>query len=63
MFFNSELVHMQDILRNAGYDPADANQLQAEGMGPEELRHRITTTKPGEIGSLEFTHGLKKINP
>jgi hypothetical protein len=29
-------------------------------MGPYELEHRLKTTKPGEMGSLEFTHNLKK---
>lgn len=55
-----ELREMQDILKSNGYNPADATKLQEEGMGPYELEHRIKTTKPGEMGSLEYTHGLKR---
>ena len=43
---------IQDILKRHGYDPKDAKKLQDEGMGPEELEHRIKTTRPGGMGSL-----------
>lgn len=56
----SELQEMEGVLKKHGYDPKDAKALLAEGMGPEELEHRIKTTKPGEVGSLEYTHKLKK---
>lgn len=58
-----ELEEMQSILHRYGYDPKDAEKLAAEGMGPEELEHRIKTTKPGEMGSLEYTHSLQKKAP
>ncbi len=56
----AELKEMQDLLKKHGYDSKDAKKLQQDGMGPYELEHRIKTTQPGEMGSLEFTHGLKK---
>lgn len=56
----TELKEMQDLLKARGYDPKDAKKLQDDGMGPYELEHRLKTTKPGEMGSLEFTHNLKK---
>ncbi len=56
----TELKEMQDLLKARGYDPKDAKKLQNDGMGPYELEHRLKTTKPGEMGSLEFTHNLKK---
>jgi predicted RNase H-like nuclease (RuvC/YqgF family) len=56
-----ELHEMEEILREHGYDPKDAKKLQAEGMGPHELEHRIKSTTPGEMGSLEYTHRLKKL--
>jgi hypothetical protein len=55
-----ELKEMQDLLKKNGYDPKDAKKLQNDGMGLYELEHRIKTTKPGEMGSLEYTHDLKK---
>ncbi len=51
---------MSDILSKYGYDPKEAGRLAAEGMGPEELEHRIRTTESGGVGSLEYTHGLRK---
>ena len=56
-----ELGELQAILKKHGYDPKDAAKLAKEGMGPEELEHRIKSTKPGEMGSLEYTHNLKRI--
>jgi hypothetical protein len=56
-----ELREMQDILKQHGYNPQDAKKLQAEGMGPSELEHRIKTTRPGGMGSLEYTHRLQKL--
>jgi hypothetical protein len=55
------LREMEGILKKHGYNPKDAKKLQAEGMGPEELEHRIKTTKPGGKGSLEYTHNLKRV--
>jgi SNF2-related domain/N-6 DNA Methylase/Helicase conserved C-terminal domain len=52
-----ELAELADVLTGNGYDPADAARLQAEGMGPEELRECIKMT-PGTVGSLEHTYGL-----
>jgi len=51
---------MSDILSKYGYDPKEAERLAAEGMGPEELEHRIRSTEPGEVGSLEYTHRIHK---
>jgi len=56
-----ELGELQAILKKHGYDPKDAAKLAKEGMGPEELEHRIKSTKPGEKGSLEYTHNLNRI--
>ena len=50
---------MQDLLRSCGYNPAAAELLQREGMGPHELKARLRFV-PGEPGSLEWTHGYKK---
>jgi hypothetical protein len=55
-----ELKEMEGLLSKHGYDPKDAKKLQKEGVGPFELAHRIKTTTPGEVGSLEYTHNLKK---
>ena len=52
-----ELAGLADALTRGGYDPADAARLQAEGMGPEELRERLKVL-PGAIGSLQHSHGL-----
>lgn len=57
-----ELHEMQEILKGHGYDPKDAKKLQDEGMGTFELEHRIKSTHPGQMGSLEYTHGLKKVH-
>jgi hypothetical protein len=57
----SEMPEMESLLKKHGYDPKDAKRLQAEEMGPEELAHILKTTKPGAMGSLEYTHNLKKI--
>jgi len=54
---------MTEILRKHGYDPKVAWHLAREGMRPEELEHRIRSTKPGAVGSLEYTHGLHKLGP
>ena len=58
----SELKELQDILKEHGYDPKDAKALAKEGIGPTELEHCIKTTKPGQKGSLEYTHNLKKLS-
>lgn len=55
-----ELHELEAILKKHGYDPKDAKKLNDEGMGPEELEHRIKSTKPGGIGSLEYTHRIHK---
>ncbi len=57
-----ERSEMEQILRKHGYDPKEASKLLAEGMGPEELAHRIRSTRSGQMGSLEYTHGLKKVD-
>jgi hypothetical protein len=56
-----ELKELEAILRAHGYDPKKAQALLKEGMGPFELAHRIRTTTPGGMGSLEYTHGFKKM--
>lgn len=53
---------MRDLLKNSGYDPRDAERLQAEGMGPFELKDRLRHV-PGSMGSLGYTHGLKWDGP
>jgi phosphoglycolate phosphatase-like HAD superfamily hydrolase len=57
----SEVAEIETILKKHGYDPKDAVKLSKEGMGPEEVLHRIKSTKAGEKGSLEYTHGLKMV--
>jgi hypothetical protein len=47
---------MESLLEARGYNPADADKLHAEGMGPFELIERLK----GE-GSLEYTHNLVKL--
>jgi len=54
------LEEMKEILRRHGYNPAAAVALAREGMGPHELEHRIRSTTPGGVGSLEFTHRIHK---
>jgi hypothetical protein len=56
----AELFEMQTILENYGYNPTDAYIFYREGIGPYELEYRIKTTQPGEIGSIEYTHNIKK---
>ena len=51
-----ELRTMEDQLRQAGYDPGEAERLQAEGMGPDELDQRLT-----ERGGLERTHRVARL--
>jgi hypothetical protein len=55
------LHELQTLLRQHGYDPDDAKKLQEEGMGETELAHILKTTRPGEMGSLEYTHNFKRI--
>lgn len=57
-----ELLEMQEILQQCGYNTAYAEILQREGMGPHELKDRLRFA-PGEPGSLEYTHGYRKRNP
>jgi hypothetical protein len=57
-----ELSEMEDILRRRGFNPHDARMLQVEGMGPEELRGRASHA-PGSVGSLEYTHRLRRSTP
>jgi hypothetical protein len=56
-----ELQEMRQMLRLYGYNPAVAELLQREGMGPHELAYRLRF-EPGEPGSLEYTHGYRR-NP
>lgn len=55
-----DLHEMQGLLRHHGYDPNDAKKLQEEGMGSTELEHILKTTRPGEMGSLEYTRNIKR---
>jgi len=55
-----ELEAMQLLLANRGFDPKDAKKLQQEGMGEEELIGRLKHPA-GKIGSLEHSHGLKRV--
>lgn len=52
---------MAEILARHGYDPKMAAPLVREGMGAFELEHRILSTRPGEMGSLEYTHNIHKV--
>ena len=54
----TELLEMQVLLEQCGYNPAYAELLQREGMGPYELKDRLRI-EPGSVGSLEYTHGMK----
>jgi hypothetical protein len=56
-----EIPEMRALLASHGYDPAEAEMLSEEGMGPEELGHRLRTA-PSGVGSLNYTHGLRQ-NP
>jgi hypothetical protein len=50
------LSEVQDLLSKRGYDPRHAERLVAEGMGPEELRERIS--HGAGVGGLQYTHGI-----
>jgi len=54
------LREMEELLEKRGYDPKDAKTLQDEGMGPYELEYTLKF-QPGSVGSLEYTHGFKKV--
>jgi hypothetical protein len=56
-----ETKELERILARHGYDPKKASALEAEGMGALELEHRIKSARPGSMGSLEYTHGFKKV--
>jgi len=63
-FDQSNIDEMRKTLRDRGYDPKHAIRLYNEGMRGIELEHRLTTTSPGSVGSLEYTHGIyKKVIP
>jgi hypothetical protein len=55
-----EVAEMIAIMEKHGYSAEDARKLSAEGMGPMELEHILRTTKPGGMGSLEYTHRIHK---
>lgn len=54
-----ELPEMRALLKKHGFDPSDAKRLAAEGMGPYELEDRLRH-QAGSVGSLEYTHDLKR---
>lgn len=54
-----ELPRLREVLRSHGYDPEDAGVLSAEGIGPAEAEIRASVPGNG-VGSLEFTHGLRR---
>ena len=56
------LEEMQELLSRRGYDPREAVRLQAEGMGPDELKDRLKH-KPGSVGSIEYTHAITSKRP
>ena len=56
-----ELHEMRELMEGEGYDPDDAKNLQDEGMGAHELEHIFRTTRPGGMGSLEYTHGIRRL--
>ena len=56
-----EVAEMIEIMKRHGYSAEDARKLSAEGMGPMELEHILRTTKPGGMGSLEYTHRIHKV--
>ena len=61
--FDAEVIQeMSDLLGVCGYDPDQAEKLFDEGMGTFELEERLRHT-PGAVGSLEYTHRLKKMHP
>lgn len=51
-------IEMRGILLGYGYDAEHADRLVAEGMGPEELRERLSCGAEG-VGSLAHTHGIR----
>ena len=53
-----QIREMQDMLLKAGIDEEHASRLQQEGMGPFELAGILSI--PSGVGSLEYTHGIKK---
>jgi hypothetical protein len=55
-----ELAEMKKLMSGHGYDPKDADSLQDEGMGSHELEHILKSTRPGGVGSLEYTHKIHK---
>jgi hypothetical protein len=52
---------MYDLLLARGYSPWKAAILDDEGMGEIELRERLKM-RPGEVGSLEYTHDIRKLH-
>lgn len=56
--YPAELGEMEAMLVRAGYGAEYAATLQTEGMGPEELRERLSI--PAGIGSLTYTHGFQR---
>lgn len=53
---------MRTLLSAKGFDPREAERLQAEGMGPGELEGRLRHAA-GTVGSLDYTHNLQRITP
>jgi chorismate mutase len=53
-----QVEEMRAQLSRAGFDPAYAEQLAREGMGPHELSDRLAI--PEGVGSLPYTHGFRK---
>ena len=56
---DTELAEMGEVLSRHGFDPIVATALHHEGMGPHELEARARIA-PGAVGSLEYTHNLKR---
>lgn len=50
---------LRAMLTAAGYRGELAEQLASEGVGAEELAKRLRV-RPGDVGSLEFTHGAQR---
>jgi hypothetical protein len=55
----SEVREMSELLVASGHDARHAADLNADGIGPHELETRLAVPS-GEVGSLEFTHGIRK---
>ncbi len=53
---------LERILEAHGYRRIDAVRLAGEGMGPFDLEQRLRV-RPGDVGSIEFTHGIHKVSP